>query len=500
MLTPGFKNIAKSHLKKNLPRPAIDVLIRGKQFLCGGLETKRMEETRPLDIVIGGVPRSGTTIAAKFLSLHEDIFCYAGETHILPTLHSFFASAPCHPQNRARVSRHFNELFRSALVEVPRYGVEMGAHKGNLLFDEKDVEHLVGWLEAEMMANAHGTPLAHTGLAMLRTLLADKSGRALLGEKTPTNIFAMAEARAPEEMFYIPVVREPFGVVRSMQARVEGGDAYAGVFDGGVEANIGIYLEFTKAVVESLKHANSMLVRYEEFALDPAGLITRMMGALGKVPDDRALKFVEGSRVFDQEVADRAPMQYIRLNLQSHAERFSPVERWKIINLTRQIREAAGYDDNLLRAMNLYVEQEWPLDEIPAVVLPLWGFHLDPGISSLWMKKKASLVAYIPAGKEACIRLNFASYYPDYMAEFIPQSLRGRIGERLASHIDVGSGPRQLSMLIDVQPEELQPIGVHGHFAIIDLEAASSWIPFVHSPDNQDLREFSFQLVDWKID
>ena len=173
----------------------------------------------------------------------------------------------------------------------------------------------------------------------------------------------------------IVVMREPIGVLRSMKARVEGGDVYASAFKGDLEANIGMYLEYAQAARQVLKSAagKSLLVRYEDMAHKPATVVQDMFKLFEREPEEKVIQFVEGK--WDRNIADRAPMNYRRLDVKAGFDALSPVDVWKIFSLTREVRNAFGYSDDVMAEFGFDVPSEWPGMEVPSKVLQLYGFH-----------------------------------------------------------------------------------------------------------------------------
>lgn len=451
----------------------------------------------PLNLLVGGMPRGGTTVAAKFMSLHQDIFCYAGETHLIPFMHGLFGQLPCREDNIDLVTRFLRQQFMTAMVEMPRFSVSQGAHPGNLIFEEKDVEDLIDAVRSHLEAQLFGAELYKASLATLRGLLSKANPRIILGEKTPNNIFAMADYASLSTTKNILVMREPIGVLRSMKARVEGGDAYSDAFKGDFEANIGMYLEYAIAARQVLnKSGGSLLVRYEDIAQTPATVVREMFKLFEREPEERVVRFVEGK--WDRDIANRAPMNYKRLNITTDYAELSPVDIWKVFSFTRELREIFGYSDAAMAELGFDVPSEWPDVEVPFEVLPLYGFHQTEQSASPWMKRRGGLVAYFGNGQSHVITLKLESKFPDqvkHMAE-LRVSVNGIHRETLR----VNSGDQSTVVSVKVHSDELIPMGNKGGYAVIDLESSVAYSQIGHTADGNDAREISFQLSNRKID
>lgn len=446
-----------------------------------------------LDVLVGGVPRGGTTVAAKFLSLHEDVFCYASETHLISLMQSMFSQLPCRADKVEAVIDFLHQQFLVAMVEMPRFNVNQGAHPKNLLFNEKHVACLVDAVRSHLTAQLSGVELYQTSLVTLRDLLAQVEQRPILGEKTPGNIFAMADYVGQAETKNIVVMREPFGVLRSMKSRVDGGDPYSSAFQGGLETNIGMYLEYATAAHRALQSSNSLLVSYEDMATNPALAVTRMLAFLGRTPEERVVRFVETGK--DREIADRAPMHYRRLSVNSGFGELSPVDTWKVLSITRPIREALGYSDAVLAQFGFDISIEWPGLDVPTTVLPMSGFH--QGEEAPWMKRKGSLIAYAGKGRSYNLTLELKSIFPEQVEGEV--ELKVFINGVLRESLKVGTGYQFTVIDVNVKADELVPISNKGGYAIIDLESSHAFVAIGHMDEGKDVREMSFLLSKAKI-
>lgn len=452
-----------------------------------------------LDLLIGGMPRGGTTVAAKFMSLHPDMFCYAGETHLVPFMHGLFGQLPCREDKIELVTRFLRQQFMTAMVEMPRFSVSQGAHPGNLIFGEKNVDALVEAIQRHLQNQLYGKDLYKASLATLRELLLESKAaqRTILGEKTPNNIFAMAEYAEVGATKNIVVMREPVGVLRSMKARVKGGDAYANAFKGDLEANIGIYLEYALAARQILNATGeSLLVRHEDIAQTPATVVQEMFKLFGLEPEDRVIQFVEGK--WDSEIANRAPMNYRRLNITTNYGELSPADIWKVFSLTRELREAFGYSDAAMSELGFELPSEWPDEEVPARVLPLYGFHQAEEGEAPWMKRRGGLVVYLDKRRPHDITLELKSEFPGQIQGGV--ELRVSVKGIQREVLMVAAGRRTTVLQVKLHSDELVPMGNQGGYAIIDLESSVDYSQLGHTADGVDAREISFQLCNWQIE
>lgn len=452
-----------------------------------------------LNLLVGGMPRGGTTVAAKFLSLHQNIFCYAGETHLIPFMHSMFGRLPCREDRIDLVVQFLRQQFMTAMVEMPRFSVSQGAHPGNLIFEEENVDELVERVRDDLKAQLFGADAYTAALTTLHAVLSKVNRSLILGEKTPNNIFAMADFAGVSTTKSIVVMREPIGVIRSMKTRVAGGDKYADAFKGDIEANIGMYLEYASAARQVLNsEAGGLLVRYEDIAQIPATVVKEMFQLFGNQQvEERVIKFVEHGQ--DREIADRAPMNYKRLNVSPNTADLSSVDIWKVFSLTRELRGLFGYSDAEMTEFGFDVSTDWPDVSVPATVLPLFGFHSPDWVGGRWMKRKGSLVVYLGKGKTHSVMLNLESNFPDQIESdvdltvYVNEIRRGEV-------FKVGTGNQLTTVHLKIDSDELVPMGNKGGYVVLNLESSIAYSQIGHTDRGNDGREISFKLKNWKID
>lgn len=447
-----------------------------------------------MDIIIGGMPRGGTTLAAKFFSLHEDIFCYAGETHVIPLIHGLLRHFPCVPRRKEEVVGYLRHEFMTAMVAMPRYSVSKGAHPANLIFDENKVEWLLSRLSTMLGRKLFGEEAHLFCMNLLRELLAECDRRPVLGEKTPSNIFAMAAHGAATSTLPVVVVREPFGVITSMRARIATGVEHSAVFGGDVEHNIGMYLEYAEAALQCMSESRALLVRYEDMANDPAAVLSSMYGALSRTPEERVIRFVEKGG--DKTIADRAPMNYKRLAVRCNQNNYAPDELWRIAVLTARVRTSLGYDDAMLSSMGYELQEFFPPPVPAPMVVPLSGFYPDSGQGACWMSERGALVAYFPERSRNEISLKFWSCFPAGMLPFGIVNLRILVGGVVREELSVREGEQLSSVCLFVSADEMSPMANGAGWVRIDLHSSAVFSPLAQTDTGGDTRSISFLLAE----
>jgi len=429
------------------------------------------------------------------MRMHDDIFCYASETHIIPQLYNLFRKFPCHPAQVDTVGAYLQRHLTQTMIEMVRYNVERGARPGILIFDEDAVEDAVSGIRSFLHEGQCGSRLYSSALELIRELLDSRDPRPIKGEKTPGNIFAMANYPEEHRVVPIAVIREPIGTVRSMQQR---NDPYAGAFAGGTERNIGMYMEYAEAVHRCMQNTRSQLVSFEEIAQDPVRVLTRLHRIFDREPDEHVMRFVEGAP--DKEIPVRYNINYRRQKLSANAGDLTPVDLWKIGNLTKGIREAFNYSDEMLSALGYNIPTEWPGEELTAAFLPLSGFYPAEANGNIWMRREGRLIAYLPPkySNGCSVDLNLWSRFPGEIAgDGI--TLDVFVNGKPKHQFLIQSGPRRSLLSVRLERYDLKPVGNAGSYAFVELRSSIAYAPAVIIPNAKDIREISFVLSDWSL-
>ncbi|MBF0169628.1 MAG: sulfotransferase [Nitrospinae bacterium] len=445
---------------------------------------------KTLHTLLGGMPRGGTTLAAKFLSLHPEVFCYAGETHLLPLLHDLCGHAPCLPENADRVIAFLHAQLSQTLLEMPRFSVSRGAHPANLIFDDSSLATLMDTVERAIRGGLWGSDLYRTALDALTALIGGGDPRPLLGEKTPGNIFPMREYGPVEGSRYVVIVRDPVGALKSMFVRTQNEkDVYAAAFSPHVFRNIGLYVEYAKAIAPIVGQPGVTVLSYETIATNPAAALTTLWGIFGFIPDARTIAFVEGAP--DNGLADRAPMRYRRLSFSPTFDGMSQADLWLTLTLTRGVRDALGYSDEHMRGLGYQLPGDWPGASPDGTIAPLAGFYPD----GMTFRRRASIVVYLP-WRDACeLRLSVSGVVPPvFGGDAVTLAARVDGSERGCVSAPGGDGAMP-DLVFTLEPEHLTPMGATGACALIDLEASREYTPLSHLPGGVDARVRAFRLA-----
>ncbi|MFN3867843.1 MAG: sulfotransferase family protein [Hyphomicrobiaceae bacterium] len=257
---------------------------------------------RPMDFVIGGVPRSGTTILSKIINGHELVYSYSSETNIFRHMWAYGRSAPLPRSREAEfigyLDRDMHIAFREHFVpyveSLKRYQDVLRRYNPRIpdrpllpLFDEPDIARIRDEIIELMRSGLWGAPLFGEASKLMGRWLREKSGRDIVGEKTPDNIISMPLiAKATPETLLICTFRDPMPNIRSMMNRAEGGGVQDGVFSTEFLASLGQYEMYARAICEAKAHTDRLLLLdYDALMEDPAQRIDGLLQHLGLAAD-----------------------------------------------------------------------------------------------------------------------------------------------------------------------------------------------------------------------
>lgn len=257
---------------------------------------------RPMDFVIGGVPRSGTTILSKILNGHELVYSYSSETNIFRHMWLYGRSGPMPPSREAEfidyLDRDMNIAFREHFVpyeeSLKRYQAVLHRFNPRIpdrpllpLFEERDIRGMRGEIIELMRSGLWGAPLFGEASKLMGRWLREKSGRDIVGEKTPDNIIAMPLiAQATPQSLLICTFRDPMPNIRSMMNRAQGGGVQDGIFSTEFLTSLGQYEMYARAICEAKAHTNRvLLLDYDALVENPGPRIHELLQRLGLAAD-----------------------------------------------------------------------------------------------------------------------------------------------------------------------------------------------------------------------
>ena len=244
-----------------------------------------------LDFVVGGIPRGGTTAFSDAFNRHPDIYCHASETHLLEF--SVQMSGPC-PVSAAALPAVRAELRRCLqinLIDLVEFNRLMGSPDPEIGFGFMDLDRLADEMAAVFNHTSQGLACAERLSVILARELRQRSGKRLVGEKTPSNALALDQLgwrRTPLNAAPLfVVVRRPFPVIRSMRARLDNPiDVFAAEYRGSSAEQAGYYVRHALACARLLR-AGARLVRYEDLSGNPHRVFRSALQIIGVAANER---------------------------------------------------------------------------------------------------------------------------------------------------------------------------------------------------------------------
>jgi hypothetical protein len=262
------------------------------------------------------------------------VFCYASETGLLPLTQQIGGHGRIPPASMPMVRGWLREDLYSAMIEMVEFNIARGAPEPTVRFRRSEIDHLVSEILHGLDHFGDTQTLMELASAKLANELRQKSGKTYVGEKAPTNIFALdanSDARfdAKGAVPVFVVVRRPLPVILSMQARFANkADHFASVFRGDTAHQAGLYLRHAFAC-DRLVRRGALVLRYEEFSGNARFILPKVLSAIGVSGHGRIIEAI--NRQFEYR-----PGRDVR-------ERFSLADQAIIDALTEAALTPPGY-------------------------------------------------------------------------------------------------------------------------------------------------------------
>lgn len=431
-----------------------------------------------LDFIVGGIPRGGTTAFADALNQHPDICCYAAETHLLPFAQEIGGHGPVPAGSLPAVRTMLCDMLRLTLVEMVEFNLALGSPDLPVRFSPADIDQIAADITHSLGPRGDATPLIDSASATLARELRQRSGRAVVGEKTPSNITALDAGGWPVDRAGGPtvfaIVRRPFAVIRSMRARLaNNADHFASAFRGDAAQQAGYFMRFALACARMARRG-AHLHRYESFAGNPRDVLPGVLAAIGVPATGRSIDAIARQIEYRTRNNDRAW--------------FSHADQAIIDAITEPALAALGYArDPRSRAAEAALQPGWRV---------LSGQYDDRMLGP----RAVVLLVAEPQHRRACLR--FWHMFPGTVADAsdtVRWTVDAADGRPLGAGAEQGGGPATVGVAIDLEPDR----GVrcaNGHILhVVDVACSHAFVPLAHpfrtKPLSPDQREISGQLV-----
>jgi hypothetical protein len=448
-----------------------------------------------MDILLGGIPRSGTTALARAVELHPDIFCWSWETGLLPLLDELTRGLPMRPDNLPGVTKMICRHLKSVLIDQREWIAATDHVAPPVQIKMEDVEQLASQVAAVLQSRLSRTRTLQESAGILRNFLNQYNDRRLLAEKSPSNVLLVDGSLSLARRWLI-THREPFAVIASMLERARS-DPWAGIMDGEIEQRIGLYVRHARSVVSAkASPSETMLLGYDSLITDPCGSLANVCSFLRVEP---TLSYLDQVRC----IIGGKPAT-------NKWEQLAPLDRWKVLRLCSSEMQALDYDEPYYRASFEHMTSGLPKTLDPQMQSLYGSFHPTKSHPIRWMQRKASFAVYAPRGVNT-LRLTIhnnvsavieSSNLPDVAAENWQVTAYGDTGSE--SPVPLSS----LSLATDffgdwqIDLRNTEPLGHYGNWRLLkmDFETNFAFIPCFMFANASDERSLSFGLVDWRLD
>lgn len=431
-----------------------------------------------LDFIVGGVPRGGTTAFADALNQHPDIFCYAAETHLLPFAQEIGGPGPLPSGSVPAVRARMRDMLRQTMVEMVEFNLALGSPDLPVRFRHADIDHIAAELAGSLRARTDTASLIDTASATLARELRQRSGRAVVGEKTPSNINALDAANrrvdGADSPAVFAIVRRPFAVIRSMRARLANdADHFAWGFRGDTAQQAGHFVRAALACARMIARG-AHLQRYESFAGNPRGVLPGVLAAIGVPAPGRSIDTIARQIEYRTRSNDRAW--------------FSAGDQAMIDAVTEPALATLGYArDPHSRAAEVALQPGWRV---------LSG-QFDDG-----MLGPRAVVLLVAEPQHRRASLQFWHMFPGTVADAsdtVRWAVDAADGRPLGAGAGQGGGPATVVVAIDLDPDR----GVrcaNGHVLhVVEAACSHSFVPLAHpfrrKPPSPDQHEIAGQLI-----
>jgi hypothetical protein len=453
-----------------------------------------------MDILLGGIPRSGTTALARAVELHPDIFCWSSETALLPVIDELTRGLPMRAENLPGVAQMISRHLKSAIIDPGEWNRAKYEILPPAQITIEEIDELARTCSSVLQQRLPRQQALLECASLLRDFLGRHSDRRLVAEKTPSNVLLLHES-SDIACRWLLTYREPFAVISSMSSRAS--DPWAGAMGGKIEQRIGLFLRHAREIPFARNNREAIAIDYDDLVTNPYGTLANVCVLLQVEPTLNFLKQV-------RRIIGGKPRIIGGKVVKDSWEQFDALDRWKILRLCSGEMQTFGYTEHYYKAQFDHMIQGLP-QRLDPQIEPLYGIFEPPAAGELrWVQRSASLAVYAPQG----VNVLTLTICNNISAVAEVARMFGIASEdwRVTALSDVGvQSPLPLSHCslakdffgewrIDLS--EAKPVGHHGHWRLfkIDLETNFSFTPCFTLADSPDERALSVGLVGWRLE
>ncbi|WP_017667295.1 sulfotransferase [Sandarakinorhabdus sp. AAP62] len=430
-----------------------------------------------LDFVVGGIPRGGTTAFADAFNRHPDIYCHASESHLIEFALQMAGQRPVSAAALPAVRAELRRCLQVNLIELVEFNLHMGSPEPPLRFGEADLDLLADEMAATLGRDFKGLDCADQLSAILARELRRRSGKPLVGEKTPSNALALDQLgwrRAPTNAAPLfVVVRRPFAVIRSMQARLANPiDLFAAEYSGSIAEMAGYYARHALACARLLR-AGARLCRYEDLSGNPHLAFRQALQVIGVAASDRIVHDLAQTIQYRGRDTSRSG--------------FAAEEQALIDAITQPALDQLGYGRD-------------PASQADAVSLDCGGQVIAGRHPDGWLEQRSVLMLVAqPHHRRALLEIwhRFPAAIVGAHSQ-VHWSVEATDGRILASGRAVGGDEAMIELAIAVDPATWHHCANGNLLLVAELRCTHAQVPMAHAdePDGAslDVRALSGQL------
>lgn len=450
-----------------------------------------------LHLILGGIPRSGTTAIARAISLLEGVFIWVGETDALNFFKKLIDFVAIMPVDKQNLELFISGWLRKSLIDMQQdqegiFNLEAGYRVSYEDIDRlsKTASEIIYCLQERkdrflMLAN------------LLGNLIGNIKQARCIGEKSPNNVFIFKELSNLYNPVCVMTYRNPGEVLESMHARV-GRDKFDSVFAVSRYELIGLYYRYAIELMDlpelgTHKAGRKLAYRvdYKRLMCDPVGVVANVAYLMGldiRLSDLRevATKILGAP---DYRPKSNHDLKFGKLNQIEYLFLQGVIEEFGYGNLYERLSDV-GLQSKLTESVDI-----------------LYGFYpgeqnLHPGEQNRWGSEEFSFIAVLRS--ESNLRLKFFNPLRRFFSSYSSSRCKIKCRSGIVGEIEISPKIEEDGEKIEFYFEfcQLIPLKEIGNYKIVHLTfQVTNWlIPFLtESLSSGDRRTLSLLYTGFEI-